>query len=398
MSTMSTTLRSLVNRTLAPFGPPAAGQRFGSSEDLLATAERQTGLSDWGDAQFRDGLEALLGSLEVVPDLTPLGVVTFSDIIRQALVSRLRFVCDSVPRRELNSPVIITGLPRSGTTALHRLLNLDPGFYAPPLWELRDPFATSTFDLRRWRTSAGITLKNRLLPDLDRKHFTRADTPEECTLLLANSLASPLFWDLAPLDGYLEWYQSTSQRPAYVDYRRQLEVLQALYPDQRLLLKAPAHLGNLAVLHEVVPEALLIQTHRDPTACFFSHCSLRETLALFVSDRPDRKAIAAQVQRVFEHDLQGNLEFHAASFGETIHVACSAVRNAPLEVLRDLHQSFDLEWNQATASRATTYLQRPQRSHGGRHSYSYTDWEISKESVDQLFHDYRTRFATAIEG
>ena len=398
MSNMSTTLRSLVNRTLAPFGPAPSGRLFDAHEDLLAAAERRTGLRDWGDPQFRDGLAALLGSLEALPDLTPLGVVTFSDIIRLALVSRLRFVRDSVQRRELNSPVIITGLPRSGASALHRLLNLDPGFHAPPLWELRDPFATSTFDSRRWRTSAGIMLKNRLLPGLDRKHFTRADTPEECTLLLANSLASPLFWDLAPLDGYLEWYQSTSQRPAYVDYRRQLEVLQALYPDQRLLLKAPAHLGNLAVLHELVPEALLIQTHRDPTSCFFSHCSLRETLGLFVIDRPNRKDIADQVRRVFEHDLAANLEFHEASSGETIHVACSAVRNAPHEVLRDLHQSFDLEWNQATASRTTTYLQRSQRNHGGRHSYSYTDWEISKESVDRLFRAYRTRFATVIAG
>jgi len=396
MSTVSTTLRSLLNRTLAPFGPPPGGPRFDSIDTLLAGAERRTGLRDWGDAHFRDGLEALLGSLEVVPDLTPLGVVTFSDIIRHALVSRLRFVCDSVQRSDLASPVIITGLPRSGTTALYRLLGLDSRFHAPTLWELRDPFATPTFDLRRWRTSAGIMLKNRLLPDLDRKHFTRADTPEECTLLLANSLASPLFWDMAPLDGYLEWYQSTSQRPAYVDYRRQLEVLQALYPDQRLLLKAPAHLGNLAVLHELIPEALLIQTHRNPTACFFSHCSLRETLGLFVTDRPNRKAITGQVRRVFEHDLRANLEFHEASSGETIHVACSAVRNTPLEVLRDLHQSFDLEWNQATASRATIYLQRIQRGRGGQHRYSYSDWEISKESVDRLFRAYRTRFATAI--
>jgi hypothetical protein len=398
MSTVSTYLRSIVNGALAPFGRQQAGERFDPVDDLLAKAERRTGLRDWGDPHFRDGLDALLGSLEEVPDLTPLGVVTFSDIICQALVSRLRFVRDSVQRSELNSPVIITGLPRSGTTALHRLLGLDPGFYSPPLWELRDPFATSTFDLRRWRTSAGIMLKNRLLPDLDRKHFTRADTPEECTLLLANSFASPLFWDLAPLDGYLEWYQSTSQWPAYVDYRRQLEVLQALHPDQRLLLKAPAHLGNLAVLHEVVPEALLIQTHRDPTSCFFSHCSLRETLGLFVIDRPSRKDITGQVRRVFEYDLGANLEFHEASSGETIHVACSAVRNAPLEVLRELHQSLDLEWNQATASRATTYFQRLQQGHGGPHHYSYTDWDIAKESVDRLFRAYRTRFATAIAG
>ena len=257
---MATTLRSLVNRSLAPFGAPAAGQRFGSSGDLLAAAERRTGLNSWGDPYFRGGLLALLEALEEVPGLTPLGVVTFGNMIRNALANRLRFVGEAAPRGELNSPVIITGLPRSGTTALHRLLALDPVFHAPPLWELLDPFSSPAPDLRRWRTSAQISFKNRLLPNLDEKHFTRADTPEECTLLLANCFASPLFWDLAPLEGYLDWVQCVDQRPVYEDYRRQLEVIQTRHPDRRLLLKAPAHLGNIAVLHEMVPEAHLIQT------------------------------------------------------------------------------------------------------------------------------------------
>ncbi len=265
MSMMSTTLRSLVNRSLAPFGAAAPGRRFPAADDLLAAAERRTGLDDWGDPNFREALDALLRALEDFRDLTPLGVVTFGNMIRQAFINRLLFVADSSPESELDSPVIITGLPRSGTTALHRLLALDPVFHAPPLWELLDPYSTRKPDLRRWRTTAQIAFKNRLLPDLDQKHFTRADTPEECTLLLANSLASSLFWDLAPLEGYLEWVQAADQRPVYEDYRRQLEILQTRHPGRRLLLKAPAHLGNLAVLHEVVPEAQLIQTHRDPT-------------------------------------------------------------------------------------------------------------------------------------
>ena len=187
MSIVSTTLKSVVNRSLAPFGSAAPGQRFARSEDLLAAAERRTGLNDWGDPHFRSGLQALLESLEELPGLTPLGVVTFGNMIRQALISRLLFVGVWSPGSELHSPVIITGLPRSGTTALHRLLALDSVFHAPPLWELLDPFSTPAPDLRRLRTTAQIGFKNRLLPGLDQKHFTRADPPEECTLLLANS-------------------------------------------------------------------------------------------------------------------------------------------------------------------------------------------------------------------
>lgn len=392
MSMMSTTLRSLVNRSLSPFGAPAAGQRFGSSEDLLAAAEQRTTLSTWGDPTFRGGLNALLEALEEIPGLSPLGVATFGNMIRQALVNRLLFVGNSSPRSELNSPVIITGLPRSGTTALHRLLALDPVFHAPPLWELLDPFSTPVPDLRRWRTTVQISFKNRLLPDLDQKHFTRADTPEECTLLLANSFSSPLFWDLAPLEGYLDWVQTADQRPVYEDYRRQLEILQTRHPDRRLLLKAPAHLGNLAVLHEVVPEAHLIQTHRDPTAAFFSHCSLRETLCSFVMDHPDREMIAAQVQRVFEHDLRANLEFHAADSCEVIHVACSALSRGPVEVVREILGCIGIDWNAEAADRVANPQRAQSRGGSGGHRYSREGWGIQQSRVSDLFGDYRSAF------
>jgi len=393
MSMMSTTLRSLVNRSLAPFGALAAGHRFGSSGDLLASTERRTGLDNWGDPHFQDGLGALLEALEGLPGLTPLGVATFGNMIRQALVNRLFFVGDSSPQSELSSPVIITGLPRSGTTALHRLLALDPVFHAPPLWELLDPFSTPVPDLRRWRTTVQISFKNQMLPDLDQKHFTRADTPEECTLLLANSFASPLFWDLAPLEGYLEWVQAADQRPVYEDYRRQLEVLQARHPGRRLLLKAPAHLGNLAVLRKAVPEAHLIQTHRDPTKCFFSHCSLRETLSAFVVDQPNRRRISNQVRRVFEHDLRGNLEFHEASPREVTHVACLTLRREPVVVLKEIHSRLGLDWTMDVAERATESIRAQSRSGPGKHRYSHDGWSVTPRHVAGLFSDYRSKFA-----
>jgi Sulfotransferase family len=398
MSLMSTTLRALVNRSLAPFGSPKTGQRFPNSKDLVAATERKTRLSDWGEPHFLGGLNALLEALEELPGLNPLGVATFGNMIRQALGNRLLFVGDSTPPSELNLPVVITGLPRSGTTALHRLLALDPVFHAPPLWELLDPFSTPSPDLRRWRTKAQISFKNRLLPDLDQKHFTRADTPEECTLLLANSFASPLFWDLAPLEGYLEWVQTADQRPVYEDYRRQLQILQARHPNRRLLLKAPAHLGNLAILHEVVPEAHLIQIHRDPTKCFFSHCSLRETLTSFVTDRPDREAIASQVRRVFEHDLRSNVEFHNQSQGVVIDVACGTLRRTPLDLLEELHGRLDLGWGSSDAGRAKTSLERPAGGGPGRHHYSDLGWGVTRDRVEGLFGGYREGFGWAFEG
>ena len=395
---MSEHLRALVNRGLGLVGSTRRGKRFDDPEDLLGWAEQRTGLEIWGDDLARRGLTALLLALEDLPGLSPLGVVTYDNMIRQALVNRLRFLDEKITRSDLAAPVIITGLPRSGTTALHRLLALDPVFHAPALWELLDPFSDTSPAVKRWRTRAQVAFKNRLVPDLDAKHFTRADTAEECTLLLVNSLASPLYWDLAPLVGYREWVQTVDQRSVYEDYRRQLEILQARHPGRRLLLKAPAHLGNLAVLHEIVPEAELIQTHRNPTEAFFSHCSLRETLASLVTLQPDRSAIAREVRRVFEHDLRANVEFHRGAPNVAVHVASGRLRSSPVEVLEKLHARLDLEWGSIEADRLRRSLDRPAGGEPGRHRYSDLGWGVTRDRVEALFGGYREEFEWAIAG
>ncbi len=379
----------MVNAVMSPFvrrGP-------WSAEPFVAEAERATGRSGWGDETFRSGLDALLASLGELDDLTPLGSTVFSNMIRQALVNRLRFVNARSRAGPLIPPIIITGLPRSGTTALHRMLALDPDHHAPPLWELLDPFADGPVDVRRWRTRAQVAFKTRLLPELDSKHYTRADTPEECTLLLANSLASPLFWDLAPLEGYLRWYQATPMAPVYAEYRAQLELLQARHPARRLVVKAPAHVGNLIALCDAVPDAVLVQTHRDPARCFNSHCSLRRTLSSFVLSQVDPRVIAGHVRRVFEHDVSANLAFHDQSPDRVIHVSQRRLRRTPLETLRAVYRASGLEPTSQAEERWTADIDHRRRIHRRHHHVPQDVWGISPDCIDAMFGDYRRRFA-----
>jgi hypothetical protein len=389
----SSSWRSVANVALSRAGHRRRRHALGSAREVLSAAEHRTGLSDWGDPHFTDGLHALLGGLRDLDDLTPLGVLTFRRLIDQLLVNRLRFVSDPTPRHELRAPIIITGLPRSGTTLLHRLLGLDPCHHAPPLWELLDPFAASPPALRRLRTRLQVLVKNRLLPALDRKHYTRAETPEECTLLLANSFSSSLLSDMAPLRRYQQWYQSSSHEVAYAEYRRQIEILQARYPDQRLVLKAPAHLAHLPELVRAVPEASLVQTHRDPTECFFSQCSLLETLSRLAIDRPSRTTITDKVQRTFEHDLERNLEFHDQAAAEVLHVGYSGLRADPVATVGAARQHLGLSWSSDDLRRATEYVDHNPQHRFGRHDVVDSDWCVSVRQIDERFADYRDRFA-----
>ena len=126
-------------------------------------------------------------------------------------------------------------------------------------------------------------MRQKLAPDVDRKHYTRADTPEECIWLLAATFVSPIFWVLAPVYGYLAWYKSQDRLQAYREYSSLLQVLQEVDPTRRLALKAPAHTGALDVLLKTIPEVLLIQTHRNPVeasnSLFYSlHSAVTESV------------------------------------------------------------------------------------------------------------------------
>jgi hypothetical protein len=390
MSVKSRALRQLINTVMEPVW---IGRQPPEIDTIMERAVRLTGRSDWGDPYFRSGLDALTRSLGRLEGLTPIGHVTFNTMIHRAVVNRLRCFDGSMQRSALIPPVIITGLPRSGTTVLHRLLALAPGHHAPPLWELLDPYSDLSPSSRRRRCRFEIAVKNRLLGDLDRKHYTRADTPEECTLLLANSLSSSLFWDVAPVEGYLQWHQAASHRVAYQEYRRQLEILQHRHPGRRLVLKAPAHLGQLDELLAAVPEAMLVQTHRDPTLCFYSHCSLRETLGRLVISVPDREAIAGQVRRVFEQDLARNVAFYRSGGAGVVHVACSDLRRDPRSVVERVAMELGLGWDETVDARARAYLRRRSSKVHRRHRVEVAEWGVDPSRIESLFTDYRRRFS-----
>jgi len=162
------------------------------------------------------GLDTLLLSIHNQDSLHLIGEITLYTLIKRSIRNRSRYLKIKENNQDkdlpLNPPIFITGLSRSGTTFLHRLLSANPELYAFPLWELFDPFTRSrTRDVRKLKTKFEINVKNILLPDLDKKHYTRANNTEECNMLLANSFNSQLFVDIAPLPEYLEWIISADR-------------------------------------------------------------------------------------------------------------------------------------------------------------------------------------------
>lgn len=253
--------------TLAPDCPLDA-------DALRARATADTGLHDFGAPDYRERLDVYLAALREIDGLHPAGVVNFFGQLLQLLKNRL-LLTDLLARHpeiddiELQSPVVIAGLPRTGTTHLHNLLAAPPTFRTMPYWESVEPFplpgeAGVEPDPRRARMDVAVGLINTVMPHFALMHEMTTDHVHEEIQLLANDFSTMLFETLADVPRWRGYYQAHDQAPHYRHLARQLKAMQFLRGGRRWLLKSPQHLEQVPVLDRVFPGSIVVFTHRDP--------------------------------------------------------------------------------------------------------------------------------------
>ena len=247
---------------------------------LHAKAVAETGLDDFGADDYRERLDVFLAALQEIPHLHAAGVVNFHAQLLQWLKNRL-LLTDLLHRHpeihdiELVAPIVIAGLPRTGTTHLHNLLAAGPTFRTIPYWESNEPFPLPTEvgvepDPRRLRMDAAVEFMNAVMPHFALMHEMTTDHVHEEIQLLANDFSSMLFETLAHVPRWRDYYLTHDQTPHYEHLKTQLKALQFLRGGRRWLLKSPQHLEQLPVLNHVFPDVVMIVTHRDPVPVVLS--------------------------------------------------------------------------------------------------------------------------------
>jgi hypothetical protein len=241
---------------------------------LHAKARAETGLDDFGPDDYRERLDVLLAALREIGGLHQPGIVNFHNQLLQLLKNRL-LLTDLLKRHpeiydiELAPPVVIAGLPRTGTTHLHNLLAAPATFRTLPYWESVEPFPLPAEvgvepDPRRVRMDAALEFMNAVMPNFRLMHDMTTDHVHEEIQLLANDFSSMLFETLAYMPRWIDYYMAHDQTPHCQHMATQLKALQFLRGGRRWLLKSPSHLEQLPVLSRVFPGAVIIFTHRDP--------------------------------------------------------------------------------------------------------------------------------------
>ncbi len=265
---------------------PEARVGYPSSEELMARSRQETGLFDFGGESFREGLERFLDSMARDADLTPEGADQLLGTIVSRLKNRLEIedwyrAHPEIEDLSIESPVCITGLPRTGTSALSSMLSLEPSFRCLRVWELEKACPPPTLeteleDPRRLAMARQMELMRTEHPEQMAMHLYELDSTSEDPSLIGLEFKAQTC--TAPTFGYHAWWRDCDMRPAYTYQRRVAKLLQSRRPPNRWLFKAPHYVFHLEALLDAYPDARLIVLHRDPVKAIPSWVSLITSL------------------------------------------------------------------------------------------------------------------------
>lgn len=278
---------------------------------MMDDARAQTGLDDFGDDDFEERLSVLCQAFVEEADMVPRGMVNQSGLIGGLLKNRL-LLEDLYARHpeideiEIVRPIVICGLPRTGTTHLHNLLAADPALRSLPYWESLEPVPTPGEDdpgARRERCGQAAWFINAMMPLFIRMHEMTVDHVHEEIQLLAIDFSTMLFETAAPMPSWRDAYLGRSQASSYAYLKRILKALTWLRGGERWVLKSPQHLEQFPVLLQTFPDATFVVTHRDPVSVAASMATMVAYSARMVRDEVDAHAIGRYWAARFEQML-----------------------------------------------------------------------------------------------
>jgi hypothetical protein len=365
----------------------------------MADAARIGGLPPDFPPCVREALKVLSGSLRDEARLNWFGRAYQYNLLVSGLSSLLQveraFRDDpSLAATPLVPPLIVTGLPRSGTTHLHRLLSAVSNAEPVRMYQHMFPVPRKPLDTRRHEVAVKFLpwhLASRRY-GMDAMHHVRPDLPDECNFGTRLGGRSMIFWATAPAYSYLRWLLAQDLRETYNLYRKVLILHQRAAPGRRLTLKCPHHLASLPALREALPEALIVQIHRDPLEAVPSECKLVLSLQSISTNTIDwvrtvegnTLKVRTFAERAVAFDPQGGAPI--------AHVRYSALVRDPLATVAQLHLDLGISFEEADRAAVKAFARKnPQNKHG-RNPYNAEQFGLSPRALAEDFASYRARF------
>jgi len=370
---------------------------IGTYDDLHASASKVVGLDDFGDPIYEEGLRLLLDDYATTAGLTGEGNYLQRTFLRGALVGRLLTVnalhrFPSFVDVQIERPIFVTGLPRSGTTALHRLLCADPGSQGLELWLTEFPHprpSRETWDSNPIYQGIAAAYAEQHVenPEYMGIHYIDAASVEECWRLLRQAGLSNSYESLAYVPNYTAWLRKQDWTPAYEVHKQNLQLIGLNDTDKRWVLKNPSHLSALDAIMNVYPDALIVQTHRDPVVSIASSCSLSQETAKTWSTVFHGELIGQTQLDLWASSANGfkaaRERYNPAQF---IDIEYSDFVGNAQGTVKAIYDAFDIELTPDHVAAIDALESESQ--HGktkAKHTYSLADYGLTDDEVRSAF-------------
>ena len=376
---------------------------MGGSGSLIDRARQQTGLSDFGEDSFREGLDILLAALDGEARLNALGRMAMEGQIVDLLAQRLQ-VEDwyrrhpEIDEGEIVAPLIGMGLPRTGSTALACLLGEDPASRSIRTWESMAPCpppdtATLASDPRLSKAEESMARRARLFPRMTAMLPSTASSPTECQLFMGYDFKSQLFQAFVEIPSYVEWLNHRADLvPTYAYVKRVLKLLQWRCPPNRWRLKNPSHTLFIEALDQVFPDARFVMTHRDVGEVIPSVADLYYELHKAYSDEVDLLAIGRDTSDFCELGMRRMIAFRQAGNDQRFFdIQFAPFQQDPFPIIERLYGWLGEELTDAARSGMAAWRRDTPRPT----AYQRTDmaeFGFSADGLRERFRFYADRF------
>jgi hypothetical protein len=366
------------------------------------------GLTDFGDPSFRPALEAVCRALEREGKLSEMGRGLLKQKLVGHLANRLRIEdyfrrYPEIAREQVGPPLVIVGLPRTGTTRLQRLLSRDPRFWSMLFWESQFPVPLPDETLAEPKTRIAhakgiVDYMVQSMPKLLAIHPLAAEEADEEVMLMEHSFLSA-FDSYANIPSYVAWLDAQDQTPAYAFLKRSLQFLQWQkrqrgITGERWLLKTPHHLLRMDILLKVFPGVQVVQTHRDPVQTIPSIASFIDTLWRIYGTDVDATAAGRSWSERMARGLAHTTKVRAsASPRQFLDVNFLETVKQPMAVVRRIYDFIGWQPTPDAERAMQAWLAEDEKSHGagGAHDYSPEQFGLTPDQLKRDFAPYREK-------
>ena len=375
-----------------------------NANEILDQAKSETGLSDLGEPLFFEGLNRLIDSINNEASLNEIGIQAQPIRIQGLLSNRLRFEEDlkkfpEILDQEIIAPIVIVGLPRTGSTMTHRLLASDPSHTAMLWWEGRYPALLpgekrgdieARMELGKAEVDAVVAASPEAL-DIHPWDYKGAD---EEILLLEHNFLSTVPESFMALPSYSEWIEEQDHTLAYEDLKKFIQYLQWQNPGRekkRWVLKSPHHLGFIDKMISVFPDAKIIQTHRDPIKTVPSFCSMCANLFEPLTTNFDKVFIGKhwsnKLTRALNHCMNIS-EQHPDNF---LDLEFLNMIKDPIDEMKKIYEFIGESFGEKTEVAMEAW--REENKHEmGAHKYSLEEYDLTESQINNNFAKYQQKY------